>query len=403
MMRGEAFPARLCRGPALTLVALVLVAGGQGCQREASKGAPAPTAVPVAPAAAGDPELADLGFDPQRPIDPARVPVATGERPLEVAARYILVTHAGAERAVSSRSPAAAAKRATVLAQQARQRGADFVALARRFSEAPVAARGAVEVFGEGEAESPFTARALALGEGQVGDPVQTKYGYYVIERVPLEAYSTAHVLVSYAGAKLAPPALARTREEARAQAEKVAQLAAAPAANFALLASRFSDSPSKVRGGVIAPVRPERLLEGFEPYLAAARGLAEGQVSGVVETPYGFHVIKRLALRKVLVRHILIGCKECDAKPRTPRLKREAYALALQLLRQLREPGADFSALARQHSDDPSAERGGELPPFARGEMEPRFEQYAFGLRVGQIADLVETRFGYHLIQRLR
>ncbi|MBK8479857.1 MAG: peptidylprolyl isomerase [Proteobacteria bacterium] len=290
-----------------------------------------------------------------------------------------------------------------MLAQLARQRGSDFAALARRFSESPVAVRDAVEVFREGNAELGFAARALALGEGQVSDPVQTKYGYYVIERVPLEEYSTAHVLVMYAGVKLAPPGLSRTRAEALTLAQKVAQLAAAPDANFALLASRYSDSPSKVRGGVIAPLRPGRLLEGFEPYLAAVRALADGQVSEVVETPYGLHVIKRLPLRKVLVRHILLGCKECDAQPRTPRGKREAYALALKLLRQLREPGADFAALAREYSDDPSAERGGELQPFARGEMEPRFEQYAFALRVGQRVDLVETRFGYHLIQRLR
>lgn len=394
MIRGEASKLVLCG----TLAAVLA-----GCHREAPRGGAAPEAVVAAPAAADDPAVADLGFDPRLPIDAARLPRPVGEPPLEVAVRYILVTHSGCERAVSQRSAAAAAKRAAILAQQARQRGADFVALAQRFSEAPVADRGAVEVFRDGEAEVPFTARALALGEGQVGEPVQTKYGYYVIERVPLEEYSTAHVLVTYAGAKLAPPALQRTREEARAQAEKVARLAATPEANFALLASRFSDSPSNVRGGVIAPLRPGRLLEGFEPYLAAVRGLAEGQVSGVVETPYGFHVIKRLPLRKALVRHILLGCKECDAQPRTPRLKRDAYALALQLLRRLREPGADFAALAREFSDDPSAEHGGELPPFARGEMEPRFEQYAFGLRVGQIADLVETRFGYHLIQRLR
>ena len=62
---------------------------------------------------------------------------------------------------------------------------------------------------------------------------------------------------------------------------------------------------------------------------------------------------------------------------------------------------GADFAALARQHSDCPSSRRGGDLGTFGRGQMAEAFETSAFGLEVGTTSGVVETPFGYHLIRR--
>jgi peptidyl-prolyl cis-trans isomerase D len=62
---------------------------------------------------------------------------------------------------------------------------------------------------------------------------------------------------------------------------------------------------------------------------------------------------------------------------------------------------GADFAAVAQRESADPgSAQRGGELGSFGRGQMVPAFEQAAFSLPVGQVSEPVQTPFGYHLIQ---
>ena len=73
----------------------------------------------------------------------------------------------------------------------------------------------------------------------------------------------------------------------------------------------------------------------------------------------------------------------------------------AQKVLEEVRSNPANFGALAKQHSQDPgSAERGGDLGFFGRGEMVPQFDEAVFNLNKGQISDLVQTDFGFHIIQ---
>ncbi len=94
---------------------------------------------------------------------------------------------------------------------------------------------------------------------------------------------------------------------------------------------------------------------------------------------------------------HILVKADK-DA-PSADRAKAKAKAEAL--LAELKANPAAFAELAKKNSDDPgSAERGGDLDFFARGAMVKPFEDAAFGLKPGEISPLVETDFGYHIVQ---
>ncbi len=94
---------------------------------------------------------------------------------------------------------------------------------------------------------------------------------------------------------------------------------------------------------------------------------------------------------------HILISTQNA----KTDEEKAAARKKAEEVLEAARKPDADFAALAAKHSDCPSKEKGGDLGGFPRYErmVEP-FAAAAFALEPGQISDIVETRFGYHIIK---
>lgn len=372
--------------------------------KEADRGGEPTRPADPPPPKGADPAVDDIPLDPKAEEDPARRPKVPAKVPTEVAVRQLLVAHSGAPRAEKgTRSRAEAERRARCLVAAARQKGGDFASLARRFSDAPDEERVFVETFHPGE-RGPVARAALGLDLGQVSDPIDGPAGFVVLERVEPEEYSTAHIVIMFKGTKLAPVTNKKTRAEAKALAEKIRALALKPDASFAVLAARNSDSPSgSLRGGVITPLGPKRLTPGMEAYLEAVKQLEVGEVSPVVETPYGFHVIKRLPLKKIVARHILVSYDGSKGHPREARSKADALKLALKVRKEAAAEGADFAKLARTHSDDSTAAKGGELPPFARGEMVPKFEQYAFALGVGGLSAVVETEFGFHIIRRER
>lgn len=97
----------------------------------------------------------------------------------------------------------------------------------------------------------------------------------------------------------------------------------------------------------------------------------------------------------RVKVRHILVKATEAAEKP-------AAKKKAEDLLKQLKG-GADFAELAKKNSDDPgSKERGGDLDWVTKGQTVPNFEKTAFSLKPKELSELVETEFGYHIIQTL-
>ncbi|MBI2355179.1 MAG: peptidylprolyl isomerase [Deltaproteobacteria bacterium] len=96
-----------------------------------------------------------------------------------------------------------------------------------------------------------------------------------------------------------------------------------------------------------------------------------------------------------VRASHILIGI---DPKA-TAEEKKQAREKAEKLRKEV-AGGADFSVLAKGNSSCPSSQQGGDLGEFGKGQMVPAFEQAAFALKPGEISDVVETQFGYHIIK---
>jgi hypothetical protein len=94
--------------------------------------------------------------------------------------------------------------------------------------------------------------------------------------------------------------------------------------------------------------------------------------------------------------RHILLRTPENATPAQLDSVKRAAEAIQ----RQAAAPGADFAALARQYSQDPSKDQGGDLGFFGRGQMVPQFEEAATKLQPGQVSPVVQTSFGYHVIK---
>jgi peptidyl-prolyl cis-trans isomerase NIMA-interacting 1 len=103
-----------------------------------------------------------------------------------------------------------------------------------------------------------------------------------------------------------------------------------------------------------------------------------------------------------IIAQHILVAYKNAKRAPKgVTRTKAEAKARAEEALTKVRT-GASFEDAVKEYSDDAgSADRLGSVGKFRRTDMDPSFSAAAFALRVGQVSDVVETPFGFHLIKR--
>lgn len=167
----------------------------------------------------------------------------------------------------------------------------------------------------------------------------------------------------------------------------------------FENVATNFSvDRNSKMRGGNMGYITAMHFPYTFED---AAFTLPVGEVSEIVETPFGIHLVKVLDRRpargQVLVQHILKLTRGMSAE------QAAAQKVKIDSIHALLAAGADFDDIATRESEDPgSARQGGRLPWFSTGNMVKPFEDASFALADGELSDVVVTDFGYHIIKRL-
>jgi peptidyl-prolyl cis-trans isomerase D len=130
---------------------------------------------------------------------------------------------------------------------------------------------------------------SLTVPEGE--DPARLPAGRVAQKAGETDSVIASHILIAYQGASRAIGVI-RSKDEARAEAARIAKLAAAPDADFAALAKAHSDDPgSRAQGGELGAFNRQSMVK---PFADAAFALRAGQVSEVVETDFGFHIIKR-------------------------------------------------------------------------------------------------------------
>ena len=208
------------------------------------------------------------------------------------------------------------------------------------------------------------------------------------------DEFNVSHVLVSVP--ENASPEQLQTR---RARAEQaLAQLKGG--ADFRQVAAAFSDAPEALQGGLLGWRESERLPTLF---LEALRPLQAGQLTDLLRSPNGFHILRLnerrggqapIMVQQPRARHILIKTNELVSET-------EARNRLLALKERL-DNKADFGELARANSEDSSASRGGDLGWLNAGDTVPEFEQAMNALKPGEISAPVRSPFGWHVIEVL-
>ncbi len=205
--------------------------------------------------------------------------------------------------------------------------------------------------------------------------------------------YNLSHLLV-----RLPEQASPEQIETARKKAEQ-ARSEAAAGIDFAKIAASYSDAPDAFQGGSMGWRAEDRLPEIFA---TAAKGMKPGQVSGVLRSAGGFHVLKLIERRgagesvpveQTRARHILVRTSEVVSEA-------DARRRLADLRERIVTGGADFAELARLHSADGTASRGGDLDWLLPGDTVPEFERAMNALKVGELSQPVQSPFGWHLIQ---
>jgi peptidyl-prolyl cis-trans isomerase SurA len=231
------------------------------------------------------------------------------------------------------------------------------------------------------------------ISDTDVEQFIQSKQSGAAAEAMPIDL-NLAMILIA-----VPEDATDKQIAELQSKAQQISERAKS-GENFATLAAAVSQAADKGANGGEMGLRPADRYPAL--FVDATQNLSKGDISSPVKSGAGFHILKvldkkqsELSNAKVVqtrARHILLRLSnEMNEKTALNRLLS---------FKQRIQSGTDFAELARQFSQDGSAQTGGELGWASPGQFVPEFEEVMSQLRPGQISDPLVSRFGVHLIQ---
>jgi len=174
--------------------------------------------------------------------------------------------------------------------------------------------------------------------------------------------------------------------------------------ANFKKVATLESDAPDAKQGGEMGWFYPGGIAQQFNEVFS----LPIGGITKPARSAGGFHILKVIGERmhepktgesydEVHARHILISLPESADEQTKAKIHHRAATIARDMKNR---SDKEFATRAKEISQGPSAQRGGDLGWFGQGQMVPEFEAVAFTLAAGETSGVVESAFGLHIIR---
>lgn len=196
------------------------------------------------------------------------------------------------------------------------------------------------------------------------------------------------------------PEALSTARKKAQLIHQQLKQ-----GQSFSRMVTLHSESQEREQDGIMGWFMPGGITQRF----ASVLELPVDTVSDPIRSPSGFHIFKILEERwqkpervdesydEVHARHILLMIPSTADEATVSKIRQRAERVAADMQGASEE---EFISRAKEASQGPSAERGGDLGWFKRGDMLPAFENVAFKLKAGETSGVVESTFGLHIIR---
>ena len=208
------------------------------------------------------------------------------------------------------------------------------------------------------------------------------------------DEFEVAHILI-----RVPEDATPEKLEKLKNKAEEAAKQIQS-GKNFTQVSAAFSETPNALEGGNLGWKKASDLPTLF---VDALKKIEVGKLTPILRSPNGFHILKLinkkgssgpLVVEQTHVRHILIKLSEITSE-------NEGRQKLIGIKDRL-ENGIKFEDMAKQYSEDPSANSGGDLGWINPGDTVPEFEKTMKQLNINQISDPIKTPFGWHLIQVL-